>query len=130
MKRILCAGLAWAALIFIAGCQSTTSSVAVNANVSEQGSLEKMKTYLANAGQKMDEMAVAEAITQYVAVLAVRDELTRPSQEALDLAAKNRSRLFSAGGNGMAQCRCRPDGGEHHRLFPGGHSEPQGDALL
>jgi len=53
----------------------------------------EMETYLGNAFSKLDEMAVAEAIHQFVAVVAVRDKISSPSSKILELAKRAETEL-------------------------------------
>jgi hypothetical protein len=92
MKRIIAAGFACLCCFFLWTCQTTTA-VDSGSDAAVRGTVEKMKTSLAAADQKMDEMAVAEAVSLYVSVLALKDGLAKPPQEALDLAARAETML-------------------------------------
>ncbi|MBN2354367.1 MAG: hypothetical protein JXD23_17485 [Spirochaetales bacterium] len=94
MKRVITVGCGLALCIFVFwNCRTQTASNATTPDASVSGTIEKMKTYLANAGQKMDELAVSEAASLYVNALALKDGIARPPQDVLDLAAEAETAL-------------------------------------
>ncbi|MBN1523499.1 MAG: hypothetical protein JW904_03345 [Spirochaetales bacterium] len=72
--------------LFLLAC--TTTGTPATGDQNADRALKEMTTYYENAQAKMDEIAISEAISQLVAVLAIRQGLTNPSQEILALAKK------------------------------------------
>jgi hypothetical protein len=112
MKRTVIFSFALIFVFLFSGCV-TTSSDAANGKphgetekadaTNKDGSGEKttdvkrafqeMQAYFENAQKKMDEMTVAEAVNQYVAVLAIKAGIGNPSKEILELAKKAETEL-------------------------------------
>jgi hypothetical protein len=92
MKKIIL--YVFLGLVLITGCKSTGNGTAAdgsdNTNVSPQNEkasdVAEMQTYLDNARKKIDQLAVSEGISQYVAVLAIENKLKNPSAKARELA--------------------------------------------
>ncbi len=94
MKRVTAARCALSLCVLIAwSCRTETVSVATPPNASAPETIKKMKTYLANASQKMEELAVSEAASLYVNALALKESLARPPQTVLELAAEAETAL-------------------------------------
>ncbi len=85
-------------VIFVFGCKSTGGGTSDggtggNAVTEKPADLAEMRAYLENAYAKMDQLAVTEGISQFVAVLAIRDKLKNPSADALAAAKKAETEL-------------------------------------
>ena len=83
---------------FVFGCKSTGGGTSDggtggNAVTEKPADLAEMRAYLENAYAKMDQLAVTEGISQFVAVLAIRDKLKNPSVDALAAAKKAETEL-------------------------------------
>jgi hypothetical protein len=79
--------------IIICGCKSTDHGQQDDGSENEAAVISEMETYLNNAFEKMDQMAVSEGLNQFVAVLALKDKLTKPSAKAEELARSAETEL-------------------------------------
>ncbi|MBN1797841.1 MAG: hypothetical protein JW822_04665 [Spirochaetales bacterium] len=83
MKKIITLGLLCLVIVF--GCKTDADTVQDVAADDEAALVSEMETYLNNAFEKMDQMAVSEGLNQFVAVLAIKDKLKKPSVKAEEL---------------------------------------------
>jgi len=91
MKKIIT--LSILCLVIVFGCKSTDSTQQDEAAENEAAKVAEMEIYLNNALDKMDQMAISEGLNQFVAVLAIKDKLKKPSAKAQELAKSAETEL-------------------------------------
>ncbi len=75
----------------------TTVSASSGTSLSPKDAEERMKSYLANGLEKIDQGSISEGIQQLVAVLSVRNGLGTPTAAALDYANRAEKELTTIG---------------------------------